>query len=69
MANLKRYSLDLFTVSSLKKLPLTYHYMIKINKDEATELNQTKKFTKSDKHQTNFYQKVVSHKPVSILYE
>lgn len=50
------------------KLPLTYHYMISEKIEEVSELNFTKKFSKSKKHQSEKYLQTNHYKPVSLFF-
>jgi hypothetical protein len=50
------------------KLPLTYHYMITEKVKEVSELNFTKKFSESKKHQSAKYLQTNHYKPISLFF-
>jgi len=56
-----------FEEKLLKKLPLTYHYMVELKTDEVSELNHKKRFSASKKHYSNAYLNKENYKPISSI--
>ncbi len=54
-----------FNEDLLKKLPLTYHFMVELNREDSSELKDQKRFSASAKHQSSEYLNKATYKPIS----
>ena len=58
----------IFKPELLKKLPLTYHFMIEQDATKVSELNLKTEFSTSKKHQSDKYPtNNINYKPISFI--
>lgn len=56
-----------FEPELLKKLPLTYHFMVEVKQEEVSEFKNKKRFSVSAPHQSLEYLSRATYKPLSAI--